>query len=93
MIHLDSLLIQKEYFNHDVGERKDSAVIAAFPTKLEKLKWVGADAYLSSVRSGLSPLGASNADALLELFPSLESGVVVRPSVRSTDPLDADHFP
>ncbi|EIM89316.1 uncharacterized protein STEHIDRAFT_167153 [Stereum hirsutum FP-91666 SS1] len=49
-----------------------SDVISAFPTKLETLRWLGADAFFPTVRSDLSPHGTSNVNALLELFPSLK---------------------
>ncbi|EIM89315.1 uncharacterized protein STEHIDRAFT_167152 [Stereum hirsutum FP-91666 SS1] len=62
VIHTDSLTLTSG----------GTDVLSAFPTKLETVRWVGADAYFPSVRSGLSPLGASNAKALFELFSSLK---------------------
>lgn len=61
-----------------LGMSGKSQSIATFPTKLERLIWVGADAGLPSnpnsnpVRSGLSLLGESNVHALFELFEELE---------------------
>lgn len=69
VIHTDSLTLKSGESDVKSGE---SDVISAFATKLEALTWVGADAYFPSVRSGLSPLGASNTKALFELLPSLK---------------------
>ncbi|EIM89313.1 uncharacterized protein STEHIDRAFT_167150 [Stereum hirsutum FP-91666 SS1] len=69
--HIDSIHPQ-QVIRSDSLRSAESGVIPVFPKILETLRWLGAEAHFPSVQSGLSPVGASNAIALFELFPSLK---------------------